>query len=267
MLKKYIFHLAVVSFLACASASAINPASAGAESQTVGGTVLETMNAAGYTYLYIDSGTAKSWVAVPETAVAAGDTVSYSQGMQMKNFHSKSLDRTFPTITFSSGLTNSPAAQSTTPQSAAAPANDSFSAAVAREQQAASATAPVMAETTAGSAGAIAPFKEIQIAKAAGDNSYTVAEIFSQAKELNGKTIRLQGKVVKYNANIMGRNWLHLQDGTGDPMNNTHDLVITTSEQITDEEVIIIEGKLAADKDFGAGYKYAAIVEEALIIK
>ena len=65
----------------------------------------------------------------------------------------------------------------------------------------------------------------------------------------------------------MGRNWIHLQDGTGDPMSNTHDLVVTTTETVENGKTITIEGVLAANKDFGAGYKYVAIVEDAKTVK
>ena len=78
--------------------------------------------------------------------------------------------------------------------------------------------------------------------------------------------MRVRGQVVKYNANIMGRNWLHLQDGSGDPMQNTHDLVVTTTEQLSGPKVITIEGVVAADKDFGAGYKYVVLVEDSTIV-
>ena len=65
----------------------------------------------------------------------------------------------------------------------------------------------------------------------------------------------------------MGKNWIHLQDGSGNPMHNSHDLVVTTSETVEVDNIVTIEGTLAAEKDFGAGYKYAAIIEDAAIIK
>lgn len=265
MLKRTFFHIAAAAALTFAAGTA----SQGFAADT-SGTVLETMSAAGYTYAHVDSGVAKTWVAVPKTEISVGERISYSEGMEMKNFHSKSLDRTFPTIIFSSGLVDSdkvPVALA-----AATPADapvDPFAAAVAREQQSvpAAAVAPSMGATSGGSTGAIVPFSEISVEKAAGDNGYTVEELFTKAKELNGKTVRVQAKVVKISPHIMGRNWLHLQDGSGNPMNNTHDLVATTIENAESDTVILLEGKLAADKDFGAGYKYDAIIEEAKIIK
>ncbi len=261
MLKRTTFHLAAAAILLL-SGNAVYTAQA----QVTSGTVLETMDAAGYTYLYIDNGIAKEWVAIPQSQVSTGDKVNYDQGMAMKDFHSKSLDRTFPSIIFSAGLVPDNDTANVSEDTAPATA-DSFAEAVSREKQMAPAAAPVMAETSGGSTGAIVPFAEIVVEKAPGENSYTVEEIFTQAEDLQGSTIRLQGKAVKFNANIMGRNWVHLQDGSGNPMDNTHDLVVTTNETVATGDIVILEGKLAANKDFGAGYSYAAIIEEAQIIQ
>jgi hypothetical protein len=65
----------------------------------------------------------------------------------------------------------------------------------------------------------------------------------------------------------MGKNWVHIQDGSGDPMNNTHDLVVTTASKTTPDAIIIIEGVATAKKDFGFGYKYDVLIEEAEIIQ
>ena len=111
----------------------------------------------------------------------------------------------------------------------------------------------------------MAPFAEVKVDKAVGDNAYTVQEIFAKSKELAGKIVRVRGKVVKYNPAIMGRNWIHIQDGSGDPLKNTHDLVATSTEKATVGDVVTVEGKLTANKDFGAGYTYDAIIEEAKI--
>jgi hypothetical protein len=143
--------------------------------------------------------------------------------------------------------------------------SDAFSEAVKGESHPAPQVTPE--KLSGGSNAAMAPFADIKVEKAAGDNAFTVAEIFSKNKELNGKTVRVQGKVVKYNSGIMGKNWIHIQDGTGDPMKSTHDLVATSSETATVGEVITVQGRLAADKDFGAGYSYVAIIEEAQIKK
>ena len=185
--------------------------------------------------------------------------------MEMKDFHSKSLNKTFPSIIFSGGIAGSkPASPHGRLASSTSGAADPFAAAVQAEKKAATQSMQ-SPQASGGSQGAVAPFSEIQVEKAAGENSYTVAEIFEQL--LRRRPRRVRGKVVKFNANIMGRNWLHLQDGSGDPMQNTHDLVVTTTSEVGSPEVVTVEGVLAADRDFGAGYKYIAIVESADIIE
>jgi len=204
-------------------------------------------------------------VAIPETRVDKGQRVAYFQGMTMNNFHSKTLGKTFDSIVFSAGL----AKKQETPSSSSAPAkagSNSFAAALAAEQQT-SPTMPAAGASSGGSGGAVAPMEEVTVAKALGDNAYRVGEIFDKAMELQGRKVRVHGKVVKVSTAIMGRNWVHLQDGSGDPLKNSHDLVVTGELAPEIGTIVLIEGILAADKDFGAGYSYAAIVEQAAIIK
>jgi len=236
---------------------------------TISGKILETINAAGYTYVNLSTANGPLWVALPQTTVKVGDEISCNPGMEMKDFYSNTLNRTFASIIFSEGIVGSeplnPHAIAAAPN--AAPQEDSFDAAVKSEKQVPSATQIQPELTSSGSMGAIAPFAEITVEKAEGENAFTVVDLFDRAQELNGQTVRVRGKVVKYNANIMGKNWIHIQDGTGDPMKNTHDLVITTAEEIGSPRVLTIEGKLVANKDFGAGYKYEVIIENGSIIK
>lgn len=223
------------------------------------GSVVETMNSSGYTYMLVSNGGLQQWVAIPETTVAKGDRVRYHQGMTMNDFHSKTLNKTFSSILFSAGLT-----EERKPAPTAA-GGDSFASALKSEQQ--STPIAVTAEASSGgSVGAVVPFEEIAIPKADGDNAYTVAEVFAKAKELHHRNVRVRGKVVKVSTAIMGRNWVHLQDGSGDPLSNSHDLVFTGDLAPEVGAIVVLEGVLAADKDFGAGYAYKAIVEQAAII-
>ena len=227
----------------------------------VKGKVLEAMDASGYTYLNVETDAGTKWIAVNQTPVEVGEEVTFMDGMVMQNFFSKSLDRTFPEIVFSSGLVGKGATPPAMPPAETGPA--SFSQALTSEAGDAAATATGM---ITGSQKAVMPLADVKVEKAPGDNSYTVEEIFSKAEELNGQTITVRGKVMKVSPRIMGRNWVHLQDGTGSPETNTHDLVVTTSQEPSaDWDIITMEGVLAANKDFGSGYSYAVIIEEASV--
>ena len=91
----------------------------------------------------------------------------------------------------------------------------------------------------------------------------TVAEIFAERTALSGKAVTIRGIIVKYTPNIMGKNWLHVRDGTGAA--GTDDLTVTTAAKLKAGDRVVIKGKLAVNKDFGAGYKYEVIVEEATV--
>lgn len=123
------------------------------------------------------------------------------------------------------------------------------------------------ADVPTGSAKAVTPYADLEVAKASGENAYTIAELFAAGAELNGKTVRVRGQVVKFSPAIMDRNFIHLQDGSGNPEKSTHDLVATSEETVELGETITVEGVLAADKDFGAGYTYQVILEESRVVE
>ncbi|MEE4241540.1 MAG: DNA-binding protein, partial [Desulfopila sp.] len=225
------------------------------------GTVLQTIDASPYTYLNIKTARDTVWVAIPAAEVQTGEDVSFIQGMVMNDFYSKTLDRTFDSVIFSPGLQQESAPPHPGKHNTAQNSASSFADAVKKESQQPSATMHSQAQHSAGSAGAIVPFMEVAVEKASGENGYRVEEIFSKAESLDGTEVRVRGKVVKVSPNIMGKNWIHIQDGSGDPMHNSHDLVVTSTDTAEVEAVILVQGTLAAKKDFGFGYSYEAIIE------
>jgi hypothetical protein len=240
------------------------------DGKPIKGKVLETMDAGGYTYLQVDAAQGKIWVAVPRAKVEVGQEVMTKPGMAMTGFESKTLNRTFDVVIFSSGLAdpNTPASPK---QESAKGGGSSFADAMRAEAGAgnphgsmgAAMGDAALAESSGGSTIAIVPAAEVKVDKATGDNAQTVAECFDKGKELDNKKVQVRGKVMKISRMIMGKNWLHIQDGTGNPMKNTHDLVVTTMAEPEQGSIVVIEGVLHAHKDFGAGYKYEVIIEDA----
>lgn len=199
------------------------------------GTVVETMDAGGYTYVGLENNGVKSWVAVPEMSVTVGQKMSFSPGGEIPNFTSKTLKRTFDRIVFSGG----PVAQQN-----AAPAS-------------APKTAPVKAAT--------AKSGNAKVEKAAGPNAYTVAELYKNKNTLSKRKVVVRGKVVKVATGIMGKNWVHLRDGSGSAKKKTNDLTVTTKTVPNEGDVVTATGILGKDRDFGAGYKYELIIEDATL--
>jgi hypothetical protein len=206
------------------------------------GTVLETMDAAGYTYVLLDTAEGQLWIEAQQTPVAVGDIVQTSQGMPMQYFTSKSLNRTFEVIYFSGALQN-------------------LSATTTSAGQPATALPPGHPSTLAPpvDAGTVAP----DLAVAAVEEGKDIAWVYANKDSLADQPVSLRGKVVKYNANILGTNWLHIQDGSGSAADGSNDLVVTSAAEAAVGDTVIITGNIVLDKDFGAGYSYPVLVEDA----
>ena len=218
------------------TATTATPAGMPMAAQGLSGKVLERLDASPYCYLHLKTAQGEVWVAVPEAKIEKGTDVTVVNPMLMNNFESKTLNRTFAEVYF--GTLGTPGA-------AAAPA----------------AGAPPPGAT------APAPVAVGKVDKATGADARTVAEAWAQKGALKEKTVTIRGKVVRYNAGVMGKNWIHLQDGSGDSGQGTHDITVTTQDTAAKGDVITIKGTARLDKDFGSGYSYALIVEEAKVVK
>ncbi len=93
------------------------------------------------------------------------------------------------------------------------------------------------------------------------DGCIKIADLLANKKSYDGKVIKITGQVVKYNPGIMGKNWIHIQDGTD--YEGIYDLTVTTQQAAKVGDIITFEGTLALDKDFGYGYFYPVILEDA----
>lgn len=223
-----------------APAPQAQPAMAPEQAAPRSGQVIETMNSGGYTYVQVDTGSEKFWAAAPEFAVKVGDPVVVPAGMSMPNYHSKTLDRDFEVVYFvDSVMVGGEAAMGAGQATGQMPAGHP----------------PLDLQTAAQESGVDLS----GIAKAEGGN--TVAEVFAGKADLTGKKVSVRGKVVKFSPKIMGKNWIHIQDGTGEP--GANDLTVTTDKTAAVGDTVLVSGMVTTDKDFGYGYKYDVILEDA----
>jgi len=95
----------------------------------------------------------------------------------------------------------------------------------------------------------------------------TIGELYKEKAELAGKQVTLHGTVVKVNNQIMNRNFLHLQDGSGDAAEGTNDITVTSNDTAAKGDTVTVTGTVAVDLDFGSGYSYPMLVEKATISK
>ena len=213
---------------AAATAAGSRPA----DPEVLSGEIVETMNAAGYTYVLLDTGADKIWAAASETGVKVGQRVSAPAGQLMTNFTSKALNRSFDKIIFVAGIYPEGALDKDADQ----------------------------VHGMAGSGRTVAGDAHVENVTRA-EGGYTVEEILSRSAELDGQKIKVRGRVVKFTPDIMGTNWMHIQDGT------PGDLAVTTDTDLARGDLVLVEGTLSVNRDFGAGYQYPAIIEKATVTR
>jgi hypothetical protein len=204
----------------------------------ISGTVTETMNTAGYTYVKVDTGTEEVWVAAPEFEVEVGDPVIVGQSMPMPNYHSNTLNRDFELVYFAGSVA---VAGDDMPLSEA-----SAHAAHAEGGEPHSKPAPAQVDVD---------FSTLEPL----EGGKTLAEVFANGDSLAGEEISIRAKVVKFSPNIMKTNWIHIQDGSeGNP-----DLTVTSESSVGVGDTVVVKGILEQDQDFGYGYKYDLIIQNA----
>lgn len=198
------------------------------------GVVVDVVQTSNYTYCLVKDDHNEHWLAISRTDISKGETLYFNQGMEMKDFHSKELDRTFPSIFFVQKASTDPDSDTFKPQ------------AVAQK--------PVKPKIEK---------KELDVEQAT--DGVTIAELFENKEKYAGKKIKVRGKVTKFNTAIMNKNWAHIQDGT--EFEGKFDLTVTTVEEVNVDAVVTFEGTINLDVDFGAGYFYDIIMQDAVIVK
>lgn len=193
--------------------------------------VIDHMNASNYTYMLVNEDDNEYWIAAPQTPVEKGETIYFEKSMVMKNFHSDVLDKTFESILFVQSVSKT---------------------ALNNQQQ-----------TVQSPHSQVSATDKLQIDFEPLSDGSTVKNIYENSKSLAGKIIKVKGKVAKVNKGIMNRNWIHIQDGT--EFDGNYDLMVTSDALANPGDVIVVEGKVSVDKDFGAGYVYKVMIEDAVI--
>ena len=214
--------------------SKINNAATAAKSDVHKIVVKEAVDGGNYTYLNVDENGQNYWMAVASIPVIVGDTYYYDGGMVMKDFESKQLNKTFDEIVFVNTVRTTEVLTE-----------------VATEAENQHVAAPAVIEN------------DLKIERP--KNGISLAELFSAKKSFSGKSIIVKGKVVKVNNGIMDKNWVHIVDGT--QFENQSDLTITTMETVNIGDIVTFKGIIVLDKDFGQGYVYDILLEEAKLVK
>lgn len=189
------------------------------------GKVVQTEKAGNYSYVQVEvNSSARVWIALPALDLKLGDEIKVPKGLPMYDFKSDALNRTFEELFFVDHIIRT-ATQST--QSVKSTKNET---------------------------------KKINV-KMAG-SGLNIASLYDSREKFNNKIIEIRALVVKFSDKILGKNWLHVQDGSI-ANNGTNDLVVTTMQYVKVGDTVLIKGLLTLDKNIGSGYHYAVIIEDA----
>ena len=183
-----------------------------------------------YVYVRMKEGAEEFWIATTKQEVIVGKSYFYRGGLMKTNFQSKEYNRTFDKLYLISQLVPSDHGSSGAGMPGAAPM-------AASEQSAA--------------------------VHVSSEGSVKIADLVANPKKYEGRSIQISGTCTKVNPMIMGRNWIHLKDGSKDD----YDLVITTDAVVPEGHAVTMVGTVVLKKDFGAGYNYDILLEGGMVVK
>ena len=224
----------LVAFTGCVKKNKVPTAQTAANPAMHEVKVEDVVQTSNYTYLQVSENNAEFWIAVNRQEAAAGEVYYYAEALEMNNFNSKELNRTFETVFFVQGISKEPVA---------AAADNTMPA------------KPVQPNITAKEGISVAPAQE----------GLSIGKLYADRSSYEGKKVKMKGQVTKINDGVMEKNWIHIQDGTNDAGN--FDLTVTTLDKVKMDDVVTFEGTITLKKDFGYGYFYEVIMEDAKLVK
>ena len=202
--------------------------------------VQEVIQVSSYTYMHVLEDGEKKWLAAPTTEAKIGEIFYYKGGMEMGEFTSKELNKTFDKILFLSNITSAKE--------------------IDMDKGMVDPNAPKEVVKT----GKQPTLNQLELSIDGIEGGIRITDLFEGKQNYAGKKIKVKGEVTKFTAAIMGKNWVHFQDGTS--FEGSYDLMITTQENLNVGDVVVFEGLITLDKNFGGGYFYKVIMEEAVIV-
>jgi len=205
--------------------------------------VLEVEQVEKYTYLLVEDKKGEYWIAAPSMQASPGERYTYQGGMQMEDFYSEELGRTFEKVLFVEGLF---------PEGVSHDHDHGMGHGMPQDGEELTPGSRVKAEKA-----------DVVIGHIEGTTS--IAQLFENPEAYAGKPVRVTGEVTKFNPAIMERNWVHLQDGS--EYEGKFDLTATTVESFVVGDLVTVEGILAINQDFGYGYTYEILLEKATAVE
>ncbi|GGD57898.1 GW dipeptide domain-containing protein [Muriicola marianensis] len=200
--------------------------------------VTEVISGDKYNYALVKEDDRSFWISTQKKEIKTGDIYYFNESILKTNFESKELSRVFDTLYLVTSLVPEAHGQDM----------HGFS------------KSPIDQEQVKTIEKSIA---DQQDSSAVFSGRIKIADLVDNPEKYEGKKVELKGAVTKVNEGIMGRNWIHLQDGSKD----SYDLVITTSEPVKKGKTITVRALVQLNVDLGSGYSYPILLENGSILK
>lgn len=214
--------------------------------------VKEVIQTTNYTYLRVEKNKQEQWIAIGKAEIREGDIVYFEEGLEMKNFESPELGRTFESVLFVMEISDKPIKHEGMPGGMQGHGGMGGQGGMEdKEVMGKKPEKPVLNKL------------DIKVDQPEGGTS--IASLYAKRNDFSGKLVTVRGQVTKVNTGIMGRNWVHMQDGTADGEN--FDLTVTTEDEPVVGSIVTYSGVLALEKDFGYGYYYELLLENGEPLK
>ena len=227
------------------------------------GTVLDVQQVEHYTYLLLRTNAGEIWAAVTTAAVVKGSQVTITNYSEMDGFESPTLHRTFDRIVFGQ-LANDTVVvdphRPSAPTGAMAAARGGTHGDMPGHGADPHGIAAMHA--AADRADDAAP---ISVAKPEGPDGRTISQVVAGAAALKDTPVTIRGQIVRFTSDVMGRNWEHLRDGSGAAADGTNDILVVTRSEAKVGEIVLANGIVRTDRDFGSGYSYRVLIDEATL--
>lgn len=211
------------------------------------GKVLEVKEAGTFTYLRLNTKEGELWAAVGRAEVKTGTEVTIEGPMYMSNFESKALGRKFDRIVLGSLKGAKPVAHGM---------GGSMAGGMAGGMPAGHPPVPATPDQPV-----------VKVTKASAPDAQTVEDVNKRSADLKDKKVTVRARVAKVTLGVMDKNWIHVRDGSGNSADKSDDLLLTTRDTAAVGDIVVARGVVRTDKNFGSGYAYKVLVEDASLQK
>ncbi|QBA64549.1 hypothetical protein [Muriicola soli] len=198
-------------------------------------TILQYTPGTKYLYAEVREGDRTYWIATQKQTIVEGSTYLYNEALLKTHFESKEQNRVYDTLYMITAL-------------------------ISKDHGMPSDSYP-KSEKINTSENTLEKKGKEQLENAPSAGKVSLSDLFANPERYEGKIIQISGTCSKVSTEILGRNWVHVDDGK-----SGKELVVTLQEVVEKGETLTIEGIVQLNVDLGSGYTYDILLEKGIVL-